>query len=294
MLLSDDRTVVYVAYDKKLLAIDPRDGTSKWAKTPKFRGHVHQLSVLPGRLLVKGGPDVDGGGKPFIDLLDPMSGESLWKREFKKLKANKTTNYIIEGDDIVVYSDKKLLAVRMEDGHYAELAKGLRFGGGETPIRLTARNNAYLLVSAQNLMSVGPDGNPIFHTYLEAPKASSLVKVASFLATAGIAIAGAMATQGFIVVGNRSYYLMPMIFFDTPEYGQTAGASDFLCVLTNLKSPGQGGGRNGPALVQVDKDTGRPVAGVFVEDKDPLYALDAGVPRVFYVQDDTTLVCAEF
>jgi outer membrane protein assembly factor BamB len=294
MMPSIDRSFIFVPCDKTVLAVDVQDGTLNWSKKPKLKGQLKQMTELPQGLLTRGGAEIGGGGDAFIDLLDPASGKSLWSKEFKKLKKHKSTNYIIKGDDVIVYSDKKMFKININDGSYSEIGKDLKFGGKETPVRLTTRNNNYQLLSAQNLMSVGRDGKPIFHAYLEAPKTSSLLKVASFAATVAIATAGAMATQGFISYGTTSYSIMPLVHFDLPQYGNSTDAPDYLFILTNIEPPGKTGGPRGPGLVKVDKDTGKAVAGIILGDKAPIYTLDTSLSRIFYVQDDHALVCAEF
>ena len=125
---------------------------------------VYQMQLTSSGLIVKGGPNMLGkDGKDFIQVLDLSTGLPIWKKEFKKLK--KGTNFVVQDDKIVVYSDKKMYSINIADGEYTEIAKDLKFEGGEIPGSMQLREDGYYMQSSNNLMLVGFDGKEKYHAY---------------------------------------------------------------------------------------------------------------------------------
>jgi outer membrane protein assembly factor BamB len=291
-----DRSVLYVPFDKKMLAIDTVDGSIVWKRKKDFRGSIEQMELVDDGLLVRGDEGVFAGGKPFIDLLDPTTGETRWDEEFKKLKKLKTTNYILEDNNIIVYSDKKMYAINIADGDYRIIGEDLEFKK-ESPVKLAKRDNNYLLVAAQNIMSVGRDGKPVFHTYCKAPGMSTLEIVGLVASSAAITAAGAMAAYSggpIFSTPLTSYYVYPVVFFDFPQYGGSVSALDHLYILTDVNLTDEVDGPTKAGLVKVCKNTGKKIASIVLNDRTPIYAIEYGHERVVYVHDEDELVCARF
>jgi outer membrane protein assembly factor BamB len=70
-----------VSYKKSVMAIDVATGVPLWPKDHDFKSRVAQMALTPQGLVVRGQPQLnDKGkldGKPFIDVLDPGTGESV-------------------------------------------------------------------------------------------------------------------------------------------------------------------------------------------------------------------------
>jgi outer membrane protein assembly factor BamB len=296
MMLSDDRSVVYVPAEENMFAIDTRDGSMVWPEKADLRGRVQQMELLPRGLLLKGGPNSEGkGGKPFVTLIDPQTGLELWEKPFTRIRGFKVSPALVEEDTLYIWSDKKLYAVSLADGSYEERGTELKCEGGDNSFSLTRRNGDFLLLSEQNVMGVGSDGFQTFHTHLKEPGTSFFVKAAAFTATVAINTFSAMYVQVPIyTTTNYMYYVYPtMNLMRFPQYGNSTDAGDYMYMLTNLEVKDADGKQKGPGLAKVDKNTGEIVAKIVLGDKTPMYSIDDTESLVVYVDDETTVVCAE-
>ncbi len=298
MLLSDDGSVLYTPVGKSVLAVRTSDGSLPWGKKgPKLKGMVHQMQLTSQGLVVKGGPNLQGkDGKPFITVLNLSSGEKIWKKEFKKLK--ESTNFVVKDDRVIVYSDKKIFAIKLADGDYRELAKDLKFKDKQSPHSLRIRDNGYYLQSANNMMLVGFDGNPVYHVYHKAPGSSMFSKIASTAVLAAVNAASAMdgyarANANAYRSGGRGsarYSLITRNSVLSKRFQKTKSARNYTYVLTNIKT----GGEKGPGLVKVNKTDGSTENRIVLGTKKPEYEIDEIEGRLFFRQDKKEIICYTF
>jgi len=286
--------VVYVPYDKSLQAVDANTGALLWTKDHDFKSKVTQMQITPAGLVVRGAPGLDEkgklDGKPFLDLLDPKTGLSVWKKPFKDLED--ATTFDLREDKLYIAADGELFAVSLADGGAKSVTK-YKFKGNEVPSRLEVVESDYVLSSSQNVMRLDPSGTIKFHAFHAAPGASGFMKVlstamvmATNAASASYAYNNAMANPG----SSYKYTL-----YGNPELSRrfkaSANADAYVAMLTGgLEADGQ----KGVGLVKVDKATGSDAARVVLGDKTPEYEMDSIDGRIFFMKSDTEIVCFKF
>lgn len=295
MLTNDDQSILYIPTDKSITAVKTSDGSLLWKVGPKLKGMAHDIRLTPHGLLVMGGPNLEGkDGDPYITLVDPATGALKWNKEFTKLKAS--TNYVYEGDHIVVYSDKKLYKIAFADGSFTELAKDLKFEGGEDPSTLELRENGYFMKSSQNLMLVDKNGTEIYHAFFKAPGTSMFAKIASTalvtaVNTMSIESARERAQSQAMVYGRgeASYSLVSNPYM-SKRYKATKSGANYQFILTNVKDEPN----DGPGLVKASKNTGQAEKQIYLGTKEPEYELDEIESRLFFKATDKKIVCYSF
>jgi outer membrane protein assembly factor BamB len=296
MVLSADRSVLFTPTDKSLVAISTQNGQPVWSKPPKLKGLVYQMAFVDGSLIVKGGPNSEGkDGDHFITVLDPATGETKWKKPFDKLK--ESSSFVVKDGKIVVYTDEKLYAISIADASYAELAKDVKFEGKEVPGMLTLTDKGYRLESSQNVMAIGFDGKPMFHTYYKAPGSSLFAKVASTAAIAAVNLGS--AAQGYNSAmqqayqtghGEAKYTLITSNPYMSKRFKASQSSAEYLVMLTDVKS----GDGDGPGLVKVNKATGETENKIVLGTKKPEYEADTVEGRLFFKADDKLVRCYAF
>lgn len=163
MLLADD--VLYVPTEKRLTAIDVRDGHVLWDRTD-LKSKPSQVDWTPQGLVVR---------VPHIDLLDRRTGASLWGKPFTDLK--NSTPYVVRGDTVYVAADGVFYGISVVDGTAAELSRyDLR--GEKQPDALDALETGFLVRTAQNLVVFDTTGAKKHHLFYPPPKMGTLARVA--------------------------------------------------------------------------------------------------------------------
>ena len=173
LLLKEKRDVIYAISSKTIYALKTQDGSLVWKKPPRLKGIVHQVQLSPQGLVVRGAPYVvytNGEprlrGQSYITLLDIATGQPLWEDKFSEL--NHLSNFVLNDDKVVIYSDQRLYGINLSSDAVNVIAKDLTFKGEETPASLRLQNNGYLIQSGNNLMLVSFDGEQLYHTYHKA------------------------------------------------------------------------------------------------------------------------------
>jgi outer membrane protein assembly factor BamB len=289
MVLSSDHSLVFAPAEKSVIAVRTSDGAVAWKKPPKLDGVVSQMVVTPQGLLIQGGPDAKGKGKPFITVLDPATGAPAWRKPFKKMRA--ASNFVVQGDRVLICTDGTLYALSLADGSDQTVAQKIRFGGGEIPGQLSARADGYLLQSSQNVAMYGLDGSEKFSAYYAAPGASMFAKIAS---TAAIAAANAASAANAYsraqATGNDQQYSLissnPVL---SKRFKATANTDNYLYILTDIK-----GDEKGPGLVKVNKNTGKLEKQLVLGTKEPEYEMDEVEARLFFRSGDREITCYDF
>jgi outer membrane protein assembly factor BamB len=286
--------VVYVPYDKSLQAVDASTGALLWAKDRDFKSKVTQMQVTPLGLVVRGAPGFDdkgkADGKPFIDLLDPKTGLSVWKKPFKDLED--ATTFDLRDDKLYIAADGELFAVNLADGAAKGVAK-FKFKGNEVPTRLQVVDGDYVLSSSQNVMRMDPSGGIKYHTFHAAPGQSGFIKI---LSTAAImTVNAASAAQAHSNAWNNPGTTYKYTLYGNPELSRRFKASTNADAYVSMLTGGvEADGQKGVGLVKVEKATGVDVAKVVLGDKTPEYEMDAIDGRVFFKKSDTEIVCFKF
>lgn len=295
MLYDNANGIVYTPADQSVFAVKVSDGSSLWAKPPKLRGLVYQMTLTSSGLVVKGGPNAAGeDGKPFITVLDLKTGEEKWKKEFTKLKEG--TNYVVKDDRVIVYADKRLYGINLESGEYKELSKDVKFEGDEVPSSLRMTDKGYGMSSSQNVMMIDFNGGELFHTYYKAPGMGMFGKIAGTMLVLGVnALSAAEAHQRAYNSamaggsGQASYTLMKNPYIGK-RYKASVSADSYVYMLTDVKTDAE----DGPGLVKVNKDTGAADKKIVLGTKKPEYELDEIEGRLFFLANDKKIVAYNF
>lgn len=306
ILLNADSSIAYVPHDKTIDAIQLSDGAKLWKKAPKFKSLVTQMKLTPQGLIVRGTFRVisesttynqQSGSfeskkqysKPYLTVIDPITGKSKWKKPFKKLMGS--SSFVVQNDSVTIYSGvvgKSLLRFSLNNGKMTRLVKKVDFRGSESPDSLEIVDSNYLLMSDQNLMMIDPQGNTVYHNYHDAP-GSGLLK---FLAAnwGGPSVIGSI---GFLNInlGNTPKYQQVL---DNPimakRFKALERAQNYVTVRTNLET----GDESGAGLVKVDKTNGKDVKKVVLLTKKPQYLMDGIEDRLFFKMNDNTIICYSF
>jgi outer membrane protein assembly factor BamB len=292
MLFADGR--LFVPYDKSLQAVDPATGALLWARDRDFKSKVTQMEMTPGGLVVRGAPGFDdkgkADGKPFLDLLDPKTGLSLWKKPFKDLED--ATTFDRREDRLFIAADGELFAVNLADGVASSVTK-FKFKGGEAPGRLEVVDGDYVLSSSQNVMRIDAAGTVKFHTFHSAPGQSGFIKIISTAAV--MTVNAASAAQAHSMAWNNPGTTYKYTLYGNPELSRRFKASQHAdAYLVMLTGGVEADGRKGVGLVKVEKATGADAAKVVLGDKTPEYELDPIDGRVFFKKSDTEIICYGF
>lgn len=277
--------VVYVPYEKSLQALDAASGALLWAKEKDFRGRPVQMAMSDVGLVVRGAPFVgeDGKakGKPFIDVLDPKTGVSVWAKPFKDLED--ATSFDFKGEHLYICADNELHQVALANGTDRILAK-FKFKEKEAPSSLTLLDDGgYLLTSNQTLLKVDEGGAEKWRAYYEAPSYSGWVKLGVGLLTAAVnaAAAGSAYDRAQRYGTDQTYYLS-----GNPTLGKRFRASvdgyAYQYILTSVED----GGKKKAGIVKVDKSTGQVASSVQLGDKTPEYEVDEVEGWLFFKAGD--------
>ena len=292
MLFSDG--LLFVPYGKSLQAVDASTGALLWTKDRDFKSKVTQMQVTPLGLVVRGAPGYDEkgklDGKPFLDLLDPRTGLSLWKKPFKDLED--ATTFDLRGDKLYIAADGELFAVNLADGGASAVTR-FKFKGSEVPTRLEVVDGDYVLSSSQNVMRVDAGGTIKFHTFHSAPGQSGFIKIISTAAimTMNAASAAQAHSNAWSNPGTTYKYTL----YGNPELSRRFKASQHANAYVSMLTGGvEADGRKGVGLVKVEKATGADAAKVVLGDKTPEYEMDAIDGRVFFMKSGNEIICYGF
>ena len=339
MLLNEQDKVVYAATDKNVYAVRTEDGSLLWEKAPKLKGRVSWMRLTPQGLLVRGGSkksfiqlldlatgqplwekhfgfkvkENDRGqmsltpqglvikGESFINVIDLATGKPVWKKKFKKLKDD-ATNFVVEDDKVVVYSDKKLYTINLADGAYTEIAKKLKFEGKETPGLLTLRDDGYFLQSSNNLMLVSFSGEKVFHTYHKAPGLSFAERMVGSIARKAVGVAAGQL-GGWEVDREGAHeqlgYWAPVLYMGEEGFGRymyekrfkdTENRDTYTYILTKIKTKSE----KGFGFVRVNKFNGKTEGHIILGTKTPVHQIDEIESWLFFKSDKQEIVCYKF
>ena len=278
--------VIYVPYEKSLQAVSAKTGELLWKKEKDFRGRPCQMMIVDQGIVVRGASFMDGDkpkGKPFIDVLNPQTGESVWKKPFKDLED--ATSFAVDGERVYICADNEMHSVALADGTDQILAK-FKFKEGEVPTSLTLRDGGFLLTSSQSLLKLEKGGKEEWRAYYPAPGQAGWIKVVSTVAVmaSNAAAAGAAYDRAQRYGGTQTYYVS-----GNPELSRrfkaTTSGYDYRYILTSVDD----GGKKRPGLVKVAKKDGKVVSSVGLGDKTPEYEVDELEGLIYFKKSDDVI-----
>jgi hypothetical protein len=281
MLLARSGDRFYAPYRNSVVPVSRETGRPLWDLPPPLSGIVIQMLEIPAGLLVRTLSYEQGSPGYAIYLLQRESGLRLWRVPGKSVDTwSSTSNFLVEGDRILIATDGKLLVVDIPTGQDHVLGK-LDFEGDDKPRFLNRMNEGLCVAGAKNLGIYSPDdGRRIRKFYREAPGGSSGL---------GLALLGVSAIS--YGTGILEGVITPDVGLNelTKEYTSTNERDAFAFFLGNV----QVGGKTQPGLVRVNMRTGNPEGEVVFGTKKPDYAVDAD-GWVIFIPDSKSLVGYRF
>ncbi|HXV86726.1 MAG TPA: PQQ-binding-like beta-propeller repeat protein, partial [Gemmatimonadales bacterium] len=280
--------VLYVPYEKRMMALRSSDGQILWDRQDKLEGRAFQLAHTPHGLLVLTVPGPNDVGMihdpaPGLELLDPGTGASVWPKRISRLGG--TGLFLARGDSAYISAKNKLFALHLPSGVLLEERK-LEFEGGEDAGRIEPWNGGLLIQGHQNLLLLDSLGGEVYFRYFKAPGKSLFAKIASTALIVAFNVASYSVTPPggmYTVITNN-----PVL---TARYHATERARDYVYMLT---SEPDASGRTGFSLVRVHRADGSETGRVWVDDRSPDMALDPITGTVFLKTSDTQIVALRF
>jgi outer membrane protein assembly factor BamB len=285
--------------------LDVATATVRLQKDVKIKGQLEYAELTPAGLLYISRPDAVTNAE--VNVIDLTTGEPKFKDAIESGKPLNQDNYnaaryslhhVIEGATMYVFAshDHKLYAVDRTTGTFKALGAEVKMQGGEDPTDIELRPAGIVLMSPQNLVVLGRDGQVKQQVYNPAPQLPGLLRAlyriqavraglygaaasaygdafaqASRQATDSNAkrftgqLAAAYSTGGQQLAG----YSHQAAALASKRFKASLAVSNAVFMLT--KSPDG----NGNVLLQIDKDSGQPRSRVDLgKDREPVYAVD--------------------
>jgi hypothetical protein len=219
------------------------------------------------------------------DIINMQTGESVFGKAVKYKNSKSVASTYDENRDRFLLSCKDgVYEIDGNNGEYNLITKNVNFDGKEDPNSISIRQGGILLTSDQNLTMLNFDGKEKWHTYYKAPGISTVGKIfMGAMAISSLAMASASGYQagaskallgpyhsntkrlesyqeGFGNIANASFKELGKRFKATKATQNSA------FILTKLSE--------GAGLVKVNKDTGKKMEEIILNDKKPVYEVD--------------------
>src|SRR6266516_4793586 len=144
--------------------LDVATATVRLDKDVKIKGRLDYAELTPAGLLYISRSDPATNGE--VNVIDLARGEQKFKDAVEGGKAaGEGLLHVVEGSTLYVFAgrDHHLYAVNRQDGTYRALGAEIKFQGGEDPTTIELRSAGIVLISSQNLILVGRDGQVRVH-----------------------------------------------------------------------------------------------------------------------------------
>ena len=285
--------------------------TLRLQKDVKIKGLLDYAELTPAGLLYISRSDASTNGE--VNVIDLTSGEPKYKDAIEGGK-NSVVLHAIDGGTLYVYAnkDRHLYAVNRQDGSYHALGPEIKLQGNEDPTAMELRPAGIVLVSPQNLVVLGRDGQIRQQTYHPAPQLPGLLRALYRIQSVRAGLYGAAASaygDAFAQAARQSsdttakYVYNQLATAYTQGGAQLQGYSSQASALASkrfkasLTAPssvfmltGAPEG-NGNVLLQIDKDSAQPRARVNLgKEREPVYAVDDIAGMLFLQTTAGTLV----
>jgi outer membrane protein assembly factor BamB len=296
-MIAGDAVVLAVDADSKTYVnvLNVATATLRLQKDVKIKGLFDYAELTPAGLLYISRSDASTNGE--VNVIDLTSGEPKYKDAIEGAK-NSVVLHAIDGGTLYVYANKDhhLYAVNRQDGSYRALGPEIRLQGNEDPTAMELRPAGIVLVSSQNLVLLGRDGQIRQQTYHPAPQLPGLLRALYRIQSVRAGLYGAAASQygdAFAQAARQSsdttakYVYNQLATAYTQGGAQLQGYSSQASALASkrfkasLTAPSsvfmltRAPEGNGNVLLQIDKDTAQPRARVDLgKEREPVYAVD--------------------
>ena len=303
--------------------LDVATATVRLKKDVKIKGQLDYAELTPAGLLYISRPDPATNAE--VNIIDLATGEQKFKDAIESGRpwggnpddynaAGYALHHVVEGSTLYVFAshDHRLYAVDRAAGSYRALGGEIKLQGGEDPTALELRPAGLVLISPQNLVVVGRDGQVKQQIYNPAPQLSGLLRAlyrinavrAGLYGAAASAYGDAFAQASRNATDTSARRITGQMATAYTQGGaQLAGYSHQAASLASkrfkasLSVPGsvfmltRAPDGNGNVLLQIDKDTGLPRSRVDLgKEREPVYAVDDVAGMLFLKTTAGTLV----
>ena len=274
--------------------LDIATATVRLTKDVKIKGQLAYAELTPAGLLYVSRSDQATNGE--VNIIDLTSGEPKYKDAIEGKSA--VLLHAIDGNTLYAYANKdhRLYAVNRQDGTYRALSGEIKLQGDEDPTTLEVRTSGLVLISSQNLVIVGRDGQIKQQVYNPAPQLPGLLRAlyrinsvrAGLYGAAASAYGDAFAQASRNAADTTAKRITGQLAAAYSQGGaQLQGYSSQAASLASkrfkasLATPGsvfvltKSPDGNGNVLLQIDKDTAQPRSRVDLgKQREPVYAVD--------------------
>ncbi len=303
--------------------LDVATATVRLKKDVKIKGQLDYAELTPAGLLYISRPDPATNAE--VNIIDLATGEQKFKDAIESGRpwggnpddynaAGYALHHVVEGSTLYVFAshDHRLYAVDRAAGSYRALGGEIKLQGGEDPTALELRPAGLVLISPQNLVVVGRDGQVKRQVYNPAPQLPGLLRAlyrinavrAGLYGAAASAYGDAFAQASRNATDTSARRITGQMATAYTQGGaQLAGYSHQAASLASkrfkasLTVPGsvfmltRAPEGNGNVLLQIDKDTGLPRSRVDLgKEREPVYAVDDVAGMLFLKTTAGTLV----
>ena len=274
--------------------LDIATATVRLKKDVKIKGQLAYAELTSAGLLYVSRSDQATNGE--VNIIDLTSGEPKYKDAIEGKSA--VLLHAIDGSTLYAYANKDhhLYAVNRQDGTYRALGGEIKLQGDEDPTTLEVRTSGLVLISPQNLVLVGRDGQIKQQVYNPAPQLPGLLRAlyrinsvrAGLYGAAASAYGDAFAQASRNATDTTAKRITGQLATAYSQGGaQLQGYSSQAASLASkrfkasLATPGsvfvltKSPDGNGNVLLQIDKDTAQPRSRVDLgKQREPVYAVD--------------------
>ena len=301
--------------------LDVATATLRLKKDVKIKGQLEYAELTPAGLLYISRPDAATNAE--VNIIDLARGEPKFKDAIESGKPLGSSDYKadryrlhheVEGKTLYVFAnrDHKLYAVDRDSGTFRALGGEVKLQGGEDPVDMEIRSAGIVLISSQNVVFLGRDGQLKQQVYHPAPQLPGLLRAlhrinavraglhGAAASAYGDAFAQASRTANDSVARRLTGELATAY---TQGGAQLTGYSRQSAALASkrfrasLTVPGsvfmltRAPEGNGNVLLQIDKDSGQPRSRVDLgKEREPVYAVDDVAGMLFLRTAPATLV----
>jgi outer membrane protein assembly factor BamB len=274
--------------------LDVATATLRLKKDVKIKGQLAYAELTPAGLLYVSHGDDNTNAE--VNVIDLASGEPRFKDAIESGKHY--LYHAAEGRTLYAYANKdhKLYAVDRDAGTFRALSGEVKLQGDEDPTALEIRSDGIALISPQNLVIFGRDGQVKKQAYYPAPQLPGLLRALYAINSVRAGLYGAAATaygDAFAQASRRATDTTArrltgqLAAAYTQGGAQLAGYSRQAAALAtkrfkaSLNVPGsvfmltRAPDGKGNVLLQIDKDTAQPRSRVDLgKEREPVYAVD--------------------
>src|SRR5204862_7689863 len=302
---------------------DAATATLRLKKDVKIKGRLDYAELTPAGLLYISRPDAATNAE--VNVIDLASGDPKFKDAIESGRpwggnpddynaAGYSLHHVVEGTTIYAFAshDHRLYAVDRTAGTYRALGGEVTLRGGEDPTAMEIRPGGVVLIAPQNLVLVARDGQVKQQVYYPAPQLPGVVRAlyavnavrAGLYGAAASAYGDAFTQASQKTMDPNARYVTGQLATAYSQSGaQLTGYSRQSAALAtkrfkaSLSVPGsvfmltRAPDGNGNVLLQIDKDSGQPLARVDLgKEREPVYAVDDVAGMLFLRTAPGTLV----